>query len=444
MIEFPRPVARLIRTLNEAGYEAYAVGGCVRDALLGRQPNDWDLTTSAMPEQIKTCFVNRRVIETGIKHGTVTVLDGGVPYEITTYRLDGKYSDHRRPDSVEFVSDLKEDLRRRDFTVNAMACHPETGVVDLFGGQEDLRAGIIRCVGEPEHRFTEDALRILRALRFASTYDFTIDPATGRAALKLAPTLQSVSPERIFVELKKLLCGKGAKRVLAEYADILFTLFPALAPMRNCAQSNPHHAYDVWTHTLIALENAPDDPVYRLTMLFHDSGKPAAHSVGEDGYDHFKGHPAISHDIAEAALLAMKSDRATMTRVLALIAEHDLRIPAEPKSVRRQMARIGSDLLEALFPVFRADLLAQNPAKIPEKLQAEEALERVFREEIERNACVKIGDLSVNGRDLMALGLAGPDVGRMLKALLDKVVSEELPNEREALLSACQALRSYV
>lgn len=301
MIEFPRPVVRLIRTLNEAGYEAYAVGGCVRDALLGRQPNDWDLTTSALPEQIKACFANRRVIETGIKHGTVTVLDGGVPYEITTYRLDGAYSDHRRPDSVEFVSDLKEDLRRRDFTVNAMACHPETGVVDLFGGQDDLRAGIIRCVGEPEHRFTEDALRILRALRFASTYDFAIAPATGRAALKLAPTLQNVSPERIFVELKKLLCGKGARRVLAEYSDILFTIFPALAPMRGCAQNNPHHAYDVWTHTLIALENAPADPVYRLTMLFHDSGKPAAHTVGEDGYDHFKGHPAISRNIAEAA-----------------------------------------------------------------------------------------------------------------------------------------------
>lgn len=441
MIEFPRPVVRLIRTLNEAGYEAYAVGGCVRDALLGRQPNDWDLTTSALPEQIKACFANRRVIETGIKHGTVTVLDGGVPYEITTYRLDGAYSDHRRPDSVEFVSDLKEDLRRRDFTVNAMACHPETGVVDLFGGQDDLRAGVIRCVGEPEHRFTEDALRILRALRFASTYDFAIAPATGRAALKLAPTLKNVSPERIFVELKKLLCGKGARRVLAEYSDILFTIFPALAPMRGCAQNNPHHAYDVWTHTLIALENAPADPVYRLTMLFHDSGKPAAHTVGEDGYDHFKGHPAISRDITEAALFAMKSDRATMNRVLALITEHDLRIPAEPKSVRRQMARIGSDLFEALFPVFRADLLAQNPAMIPEKLRAEEALERVFREEVARNVCVKISDLAVNGRDLMALGITGPDVGRTLKTLLDKVVSEELPNEREALLAACQTRR---
>ena len=259
--------------------------------------------------------------------------------------------------------------------------------------------------------------------------------------MKLAPTLQNVSPERIFVELKKLLCGKGARRVLAEYSDILFTIFPALAPMRGCAQNNPHHAYDVWTHTLIALENAPADPVYRLTMLFHDSGKPAAHTVGEDGYDHFKGHPAISRDIAEAALLAMKSDRATMNRVLALITEHDLRIPAEPKSVRRQMARIGSDLFEALFPVFRADLLAQNPAMIPEKLRAEEALERVFREEVARNVCVKISDLAVNGRDLMALGITGPDVGRTLKTLLDKVVSEELPNEREALLAACQTRR---
>ena len=439
MIHFPEPVVSLIRALNRAGYEAYAVGGCVRDALLGLTPNDWDLTTSATPEQIEACFRSSRVIETGMKHGTVTVLKSGVPYEITTYRKDGAYTDHRRPDTVAFVNDLSEDLMRRDFTVNAMACHPDTGVVDLFGGQDDLKAGVIRCVGNPEHRFTEDALRILRAVRFASVYDFDIDRETAEAALKLAPTMENVSPERIFVEVKKFLCGKGVSRVLTDYPEILFTVFPELKPMYGFPQNNPHHAYDVWTHTVKTIENAPATPVYRLTMLFHDSGKPHVKTVGEDGFDHFKTHPLVSRKIAEEALLRMKSDRATLQQVTSLIQEHDLRIPASRISVKRQMARIGSELLEALFPVFRADLRGQNPARIPEKEAAVDELEKVFRAVAAESACVRVSDLSVNGKDMMALGANGPEVGRLLKALLDKVVSEEIPNERNALIAAAQA-----
>lgn len=440
MLDFPRSVTELIRALNRAGYEAYAVGGCVRDALLNIEPNDWDLTTSATPDQVKTVFARSRVIETGIQHGTVTVLKNGIPYEITTYRKDGAYTDHRRPDHVDFVSDLSEDLMRRDFTINAMACHPDSGIVDLFGGQEDLKKGIIRCVGAAEHRFDEDALRILRAIRFASTYDFAIDPFTAEATLRLAYTLNQVSPERIFVELKKLLCGKGVERVLTRYPEIIFTIFPELKPMQGFAQNNPHHAYDVWTHTVKTISQAPADPVYRLAMLFHDSGKPAAHSVGADGFDHFKGHPVISLKIAEKALTRMKPDKATFNQVCALIREHDLRIPATAVSVKKQLARIGVDLFEALFPVFRADLRGQNPALQDQKNASVDELERVFRQVMKQNACVSIGELKIGGKDLMALGLRGPDVGRALKTLLDMVVCEQVENDHEALLAAAKTL----
>lgn len=442
MFEFPRPVTELIFALNDAGFEAYAVGGCVRDALLGIRPNDWDLTTNATPEQVKAVFARSRVIETGIKHGTVTVLKGGTPYEITTYRKDGAYSDHRRPDSVDFVGDLSEDLMRRDFTVNAMACHPKTGLVDLFGGREDLQKGVIRCVGTPDHRFDEDALRILRAVRFASTYDFDIDPATAEAALRLAPTLSNVSPERIFIEVKKMLCGKGVGRILKKYPEILFTVFPELAAMRNCVQNNPHHAYDVWTHTVITLENSPADPAYRLAMLFHDSGKPACRTTDKDGINHFKEHAAESLKITEEALMRMKPDKATLNFVLSLIREHDLRVPTEPVPVKRTMARIGTELFEALFPVLRADLRGQNPALREEKERYVDNLERVFRDMCAQNACVKIGDLAIGGKELMEVGIKGPEVGRMLKALLDLVVSEETENTKEALINAAKKLVS--
>lgn len=442
MFEFPRPVAEIIQALNNAGFEAYAVGGCVRDALLGIRPHDWDLTTSATPEQIEAVFTHSRVIETGIKHGTVTVMRSGVPYEITTYRRDGEYTDHRRPDHVDFVSDLSEDLMRRDFTINAMACHPKTGIVDLFGGQEDLKNGVIRCVGVPDHRFGEDALRILRAIRFASVYDFDIDPATADAALRLAPTLSNVSPERIFVEVKKMLCGKGVGRILTKYPEIVFTVFPELRAMRGCAQNNLHHAYDVWTHTVITIENAPIDPAYRLAMLFHDAGKPACKTTDADGCDHFKGHPAVSVRIAEDALTRMKPDKATYSFVLSLIREHDLRIPAEPTPVKRAMARIGSELFEALFPVLRADLRGQNPALRDEKERHVDKLEQVFRRLSAENACVRIGDLAIGGNDLTALGIRGPKVGQTLKALLDLVISEEAENTRESLTLAAKKLIS--
>ncbi len=434
MIDFPKNALSLISALNAKGFEAYAVGGCVRDSLLSIKPNDWDFTTNALPEQIKECFAGYRVIDTGIRHGTVTVLSGGVPYEITTYRRDGEYSDHRRPDNVEFVSDLREDLERRDFTVNAMACHPDEGVIDFFGGRDDLRKGVIRCVGDPEKRFAEDALRILRAARFASTYDFNIDSDTARAAMRLLPTLDNVSPERVFVELKKLLCGKGVERVLTEYPQIVFRIFPELAEMQNFKQNNPHHAYDVWTHTVKSIANSPADPTYRLAMLFHDSGKPRAHTVGADGYDHFKGHPPISRDIAAKALERMKPDKATYNKVLLFVSEHDLRVPAKPQNVQAQMARLGADAFGELIHIMRADLRAQNPALRAEKEAYVDAIEREYRRAISENACVKIADLRINGNDLKRLGLKGAEIGRTLGELLNRVICGRVNNERESLL----------
>ena len=440
MIKFPDAVKHLISALNAAGHEAYAVGGCVRDALLNKKPNDWDLTTSALPEEIKAVFPRERIIETGIKHGTVTVLVKGEPYEITTYRVDGEYTDHRRPDSVQFVKNLKEDLMRRDFTVNAMACHPETGLVDLFGGRDDLEKRIIRAVGEPEKRFEEDALRILRALRFASTYDFSIDEQTALAANRLRNTLENVSEERIFVELKKLLCGKGAERILCDYAEILFSVLPELKPMYGCGQNNPHHAYDVWTHTAKSVANVPAEAHFRLTMLLHDAGKPACKYVGEDGFDHFKGHPVVSRKIAEAVLLRLKSDKATMQLVSKLVQEHDLRVPAKPMNVRRQMARIGKDIFGMLIPVMRADSLAQNPAMHDEKIAYVDAIEREYASALRENACLCLQDMHISGKDLLALGLRGKIVGELLNDLLFDIIEGKVHNENAALIRRAEIL----
>ena len=440
MIQFPSAVKHLIETLNKAGHEAYAVGGCVRDALLNKTPNDWDLTTSALPEEIKAAFPRERIIETGIKHGTVTVLVKGEPYEITTYRVDGEYTDHRRPDSVRFVKNLREDLMRRDFTVNAMACHPETGLVDLFGGREDLEKRIIRAVGEPEKRFEEDALRILRALRFASTYDFVIEEKTAEAAMSLKDTMKNVSEERIFVELKKLLCGKGAERILTEHAQILFSVLPELAPMYNCTQNNPHHAYDVWVHTAKSVASVPAEPFYRLTMLLHDAGKPACKYVGEDGFDHFKGHPVVSTKIAESVLLRLKSDKATIQLVSKLVKEHDLRVPAKSMNVRRQMARIGKDIFAMLINVMRADSLAQNPAMHDEKIAYVDAVEHEYNLAISENACLCLQDMNISGKDLLNIGLRGKIVGELLNDLLYDIIEGKVQNENSALIRRAEIL----
>lgn len=439
-MKIPSDVKFIIDTLDKRGYEAYAVGGCVRDAILGREPNDWDITTNATPDQMKECFAGQHVIETGLKHGTLTVMLHHVGYEVTTYRIDGEYSDHRRPDSVEFVKDLRLDLERRDFTVNAMATADGENIVDLFDGRGDLERHVIRCVGDPYKRFTEDALRILRALRFASVYDFAVDPDTANAAFELRDTLKNVSGERICVELKKLLCGKGAERILTLYPWIIFTIFPELEPMEGRKQNNPHHAYDVWTHTVKTIANSPADPIYRLTMLFHDSGKPKAYYLGEDGLDHFKGHPKYSVEIAETCLPRLKPDTESFRKILVYIREHDLRVPADKKAIRKQMVRLGTDTYMALFPILKADYLSQNPALIPQKKVQFDEVERLSNEILAEGDCVTLKALAVGGKDMMALGLKGKDVGEMLNTLLLRVCDEEIQNEKEALLTEAQRL----
>ncbi len=442
-MQLPQPVLSLIYRLRSAGFPTYAVGGCVRDALLGLEPHDWDLCTSASPDQMRAVFTGERIAETGLRHGTLTVLIDHVPYEITTFRTDGEYTDHRRPDSVTFVADVREDLARRDFTVNAMAYAPDTGLVDCFGGREDLSARLIRCVGDSEYRFREDALRILRALRFAAVYDFEIEENTARALRALKDTLTLVAAERIRTELLKLLCGPAAGRILRGFPEVFAVLIPALAPMIGYDQNNHHHSYDLWEHTVRALEGVPPEPDLRLAMLLHDTGKPRACVTDRRGESHFPGHQAISAEIAEEVTAALRCDAASAEHVCKLVRYHDFPIrkaDGTPNLDRafllRQLHRFGEQDLRALFIIHAADRTAtgysppeREAARLAERMAALDAV-------LADQPCFTLRDLAVNGNDLLALGLRGKAVGETLEALLEKVMDGALPNEREALLDS--------
>ena len=439
----PPAVSDLIARLNEAGFSAYAVGGCVRDSLLGLTPHDWDLCTSALPEDMLRVFRNERVAETGLKHGTLTVIRNHVPYEITTFRVDGTYTDHRHPDSVAFVADVAEDLARRDFTVNAMAWSPADGLTDLFGGRNDLEAGIIRCVGEPCRRFEEDALRILRALRFASVFDFAIDPATDEAARKQASSLRNVAGERIREELLKLLCGRGAGRILRAYPDILGVVIPEILPMVGYDQQNHHHSWDLWEHTVRALEGVPPEPDLRLTMLLHDTGKPSVRTTDERGEGHYKGHQAASGKIAERVASDLRLDTASRNRIVRLVEYHDIPLRTESGETNldrafllRRLNRFGEKDLRALFLIHRADRIAtgysspeREDARLKERMDALDAL-------LAEQPCFTVKDLAVNGHDLMAAGFRGKAVGDTLQRLLEDVMDGKTENTREALLGS--------
>ena len=438
----PAPVSELLTRLRQAGFSAYVVGGCVRDSLLGQAPHDWDICTSALPEQMRAVFRDLRTVETGLKHGTLTVVMDHVPYEVTTYRVDGEYTDHRHPDSVRFVDDLTEDLARRDFTVNAMAFSPETGIADPFGGQQDLSAGVIRCVGSPEQRFDEDALRVLRALRFASVYDFAIEPATASALRKKAPDLKLVAGERIREELLKLLCGKAAGRILREYPEVLAEIVPEIRPMIGYDQQNHHHSYDLWEHTVIGLENVPADPVFRLTMLLHDTGKPLTRTTDEKGEGHYFGHPKASAEIARKTADVLKLDNAFRDRLCLLVLHHDTHLRTAAGHVEtsrsfmlRRLNRYGEENLRALFLIHRADRIAtgySTPEREDARLKLRmDALDAVLAEK----PCFSLKDLAVNGRDMMAAGLKGREIGDALQMLLEAVMDERVPNEKDALIA---------
>lgn len=436
-IDIPSPVADTLRSLEAAGYESYVVGGCVRDALLGLEPHDWDITTAAAPQEVERIFAGERILETGLKHGTVTLLKCNEPLEITTFRSEGLYSDGRRPDSVEFVKDVHEDLLRRDFTINAMAYSPVRGLRDDFGGQADLSSGTLRCVGDPDDRLTEDALRILRALRFASRYGFTIEPATAAALRRHRDKLSNVSPERIFSEFCGILSGRGAGDMMLAFPEIFFVLFPELEPMWGFDQHNAWaHPNDVWTHTARAVEYAESNIAVRLSLFFHDCGKPSTFTLDpETGRGHFYGHPGVSAKLADQMLRRLKSDTATRELVVTLVENHEMPMGLDKKALRRYLHLLGEETMEKLLEVRRADAMAHTP-ELAEKLLASVETDKRFMEEILQEAeCLSLRDLAVGGRELTALGFApGPELGATLNTLLEEVMDEKMPNERDSLL----------
>ena len=441
MMNLPEQVRRALARLEDAGYEAFVVGGAVRDHVRGADTGtDWDITTSALPEETEAVFAGYRVIETGMKHGTVTVLLDGEPLEITTYRVDGGYSDHRHPDEVRFTRSLREDLRRRDFTMNAMAYSPRTGVVDPFGGQADLAAGVVRCVGEPDRRFQEDALRILRALRFASALGMGIHPDTARAARDNRGLLTSVAAERVRVELTKLLCGADAERVLLEFPDILSVPLPEIGAMVCFDQHNPHHDRDVWAHTAAVTAAIPARPVLRWAALLHDVGKPPCFSLAEDGVGHFYGHAAESARMADGILRRLRFDTDSREEIVRLIRYHDLPIQPERRPVKRLMNKLGPDTVRRLIELHKADTRGQS-AICAGRIAEYDAVAAVLDEILNEKECFSLRDLAVNGTDMMALGLAGRDIGRALNACLTAVMEEKLPNERAALLEYAEQVK---
>ena len=434
-ISIPDYAQKALSLLHAQGFKAYIVGGCVRDAVLGKTPNDYDICTDCTPDVMKKVFSGFTTIETGIKHGTLTVLIDRQPLEITTFRSDGTYTDHRKPDSVKFEKELSEDLKRRDFTVNALCCNDDEGVVDMFGGLDDIKNKVIKCVGKPQERFDEDALRILRALRFSSVLDFEIEPATSQAIHEQKELLRAISAERIAAELKKLLCGRDPARILLEYRDVFAVIIPQLAPCFDFAQNNPHHCYDVYTHICSSVNNIEPDWVLRLAMLLHDVGKPLVHTVDENGIDHFKTHQLRSAEIAREVMGALKLDNKSRSRIYSLVLEHDNRIPAKKKSVRRFLSKYDEEFFADYIRVRRADTLAQSRYFRREKLEELDEIEKIAHQICEEALCLHISDLAVNGNDLKELGLSNKQIGEGLKLLLEEVIEERAVNDRESLLA---------
>lgn len=434
-LEVPKKVQRIIRTLQEQGYDAYAVGGCVRDSLLDRSPADWDITTSAKPMEVKEIF--KRTVDTGLQHGTVTVLMEREGFEVTTYRIDGEYEDSRHPKEVIFTGNLEEDLKRRDFTINAMAYNDETGLVDVFGGIRDLESKIVRCVGNPRERFTEDALRILRAVRFSAQLGFTIEKDTAYWAKALAPTLEKISAERIQTELVKLLVSAHPQYLKTAWElGITPIVLPEFDAMMETPQNTPHHCYSVGEHTLKALEYTEADKVQRLAVLFHDMGKPAMRTTDEQGLDHFHGHPKVSAELARKILRRLRFDNDTIRKVTELVSWHECPWECTPRSLRRALSKMDAELFPVLLKIRRADVLAQSEYRREEKLKRLEESRRLYEEIQRKQECISVKMLAVSGKDLIAAGMKpGKEIGDTLNAFLELVLEDPEKNTKEYLLS---------
>lgn len=442
-MELPQGVLDVIQHIENAGFEIYLVGGCVRDMLMDRNPQDFDLASSATPEQMIQALEKEgyRIIPTGIKHGTITVLADGKPLEITTFRADGIYTDHRRPDSVQFSTSLKDDVLRRDFTCNALAYHPQKGLIDEVGGEEDIRKGLLRCVGDPKHRFEEDALRILRALRFASQLGFRIDVDTAIAIADHKHDLRFIAPERITKEFLKLLTGRFCMDVLRQYREVIAIFLPELTPMFDFEQHNPHHRYDVYEHTLYAVNAIEPEPALRLAALFHDCGKPATFITDEQGIGHFYGHAEQSAEYAETAMERLRVDNDTKNKVLLLILHHSRMLPETDKGMARLLNKIDEEDIYDLLKLKKADCVALAPPYNSDDKLIDD-FKRRFTEYLNKKPCYRTNMLAVNGSDLLAMGYKeGARIGELLRDMLVKVIDGELTNDKEALLAYAKEQR---
>lgn len=439
-IKIPDNANTIINTLQNNGHSAYVVGGCVRDSLMGRIPHDWDICTSATPEQMLEIFKDFRVIETGLKHGTVTIVIDGEQYECTTYRIDGKYSDNRRPDNVTFTNDLVEDLKRRDFTINAMAYNDIEGLIDPFGGTEDIKENTIQCVGSAKDRFGEDALRILRAIRFASQLDFTIELNTDWQIHQQYKSLENISVERINSEFCKIVNSDNFCVELLLYKDVFALFIPELKDMFDFPQKNPHHDYDVFGHTVHAVENCnSDDLTVRLAVFFHDFGKPHSYQDGEDGIRHFKGHGRVSADMTDVIMKRLKFDNETRNNVVQLVYYHDATLEVGKKYVKRWLNKLGEKQFRRLLDVRRADIKGQKvvcSTDKKDKIEKLDIIEKLIDEVIQENQCFTLKDLAVNGNDLIQIGYK-PDkqLGEILNMLLNGVINDEFENKKDSLLN---------
>lgn len=432
-IKIPEYALIAMKELQKNGFDSFVVGGCVRDSLMGKTAHDWDMTTSAEPEETLRVFRNFRTIPTGIKHGTVTVLIDKQPLEITTFRIDGDYKDNRRPDSVRFTRNIENDLSRRDFTVNAIAYNEKSGIVDLFGGIEDIKNKIIRSVGDPDRRFNEDALRIMRALRFSATLGFEIEEKTAESIKRNKHLLKNIASERIRVELEKLLLGDYSQKILLDFSDVIFEIIPELKSTQNTSQNCPYHIYNVYEHIVKSVALSEKNKYIRLAMLLHDIAKPDVKTTDKNGQDHFKGHAPLGSDIAYNILKRLRFDNKTVNLVTKLILHHDDRLYNSPQNIKKHASQHGFPFLYLLDRVSRADILAQNPEMSDRLFVCDKYISELKNLEKE-TPCLKISDLKIDGNDLIKLGFSGKEIGQKLEFLLDKVIKNEVENKKEKLI----------
>jgi len=435
-INIPAGAAEIIQKLDAAGFDAYVVGGCVRDCLMGRTAQDWDITTNARPHQIKAVFAGRKMIDIGERHGTVAVNALGKYYEVTTYRIDGAYGDGRRPDTVSFTEDLREDLCRRDFTINAMAYSDKAGLVDYFGGHDDVKAGAVRCVGDAANRFAEDYLRIMRAYRFAATLGFNLAPDVRHAAIEGRQNLHNIAVERVRTEFMKMLLSSDFDRIEMFFDDCADTLFPEIASLKGFAQHNPYHCYDVWHHSLHALRATPPDAALRLAALYHDTGKLHTRTTDDRGIHHFYGHEAVSVKIAAKALEHWRFDNYTADRVLSIIKHHDKNFGTKRTAIKRLLNKLGADAARDVLNFQVADNMAKSEKARGEKLQAVLAAKDTLEDIIAAGEPVKIADLAITGRDVMEILEIGPSaaVGEHLQRLMEQVIENPAVNTHKGLV----------